>query len=69
MTVGAYPSLTGLARLHALMRRHTPPRQGTPMHARMHRPRSDIYYFSNATIIRERASVSRYTYIAPRVKI
>ena len=63
MTVGAYPSLTGLARLHA------PPRQGTPMHARMHRPRSDIYYFSNATIIRERASVSRYTFIAPRVKI
>jgi hypothetical protein len=33
---GAYPLHSGLSRLHALMRVHTPTRPGTHMHALMH---------------------------------
>ena len=33
---GAYTLRAGLARLHALMRMHTPTRPGTHMHARAH---------------------------------
>ena len=64
---GAYALHTGLARLHALICMHTPTRSGTNMPARTHtrarayRPISNTYCFSTATMIRERASVSRYT--------
>ena len=53
-------------RLHALMRMQTP----TYPHARTHRPISNAYCFSTATMIRERASLLRYTrtYIACLVK-
>jgi hypothetical protein len=60
---GAYALRAGLARLHALIRMHTPTRSGTnmPARARAYRPISNTYCFSTATMIRERASVSRYT--------
>jgi hypothetical protein len=37
----------------------------TCTHACTHKPISNDYCFSTETIIRERASVLRYTYIAP----
>jgi hypothetical protein len=52
---GAYALHAGLARLHA--RAHVP---GYPR-ARTHRPISNTYCFSTATVIRERASVLSYT--------
>jgi hypothetical protein len=55
---GTYALHAGLARLHALFRMHT--HAGT----RTNRPISNTYCFSPATVIRERASVLRYTYIA-----
>ena len=67
---GAYALRAGLARLHALMRMHTHTRPGTHMHARSHaqacahRPICNTYCFRTATMISERASVLRYTYIA-----
>jgi hypothetical protein len=55
----------------ARMRMHTPTRPDSLMHAlaRMHthRPISDTYCFTTATMIRERATILRYTYIAPPV--
>jgi hypothetical protein len=41
----------------------TPTCPGTHAHACTHRPISSTYCFSTATMIRERASVLRYTYI------
>ena len=64
---GAYALRAGSARLYARTRMHTPTRPGTHMHARTQRPISNTHFFSMATMIRERASVSRYTYIAPLV--
>ena len=55
---GAYALRGGLARLYARMR----------MHTRTHRPISNTYCFSTATMIRERASLLRYTYIVCLVK-
>jgi hypothetical protein len=60
----AYALHAGLARLHALIRIHTPTQPGTHAHACTHRPISNIYLFSTPTIIRERASVLSYTYTA-----
>ena len=37
-------------------------------HARTHRPISNIYCFSTTTVMRERASMLRYTYIACLVR-
>ena len=67
---GAYALHHGLARLHALTRMHTPTRLGTHMHTRAtctHRPISNTYCFSTVILIRKRASILRYTYIAPPV--
>ena len=52
---GAYAFHAGLARLPARTHKHTPTRPGTYMHAhaRTHRPISNIYFFSTATMIRE----------------
>ena len=62
---GAYALRAGLARLYALMPMHTPTRLSTHMHgARTHRPIHDTYCFSTATMIRERASLLRYKYLA-----
>ena len=58
---GAYALRAGLARLYALMRMHTP----TYPHARTHTQTNNT--FSTAPMIRERASVLCYTYIAPLV--
>ena len=58
---GAYALHAGLGRLHALMCTHTPTRP----HACTHRLINNAYCFSKATIIRERASMLRYTYISP----
>jgi hypothetical protein len=52
-----------IKRLHTPMRMHTPTCPGTYMHARTH-ARTDQYVthcFSTATMIRERASLLRYT--------
>ena len=54
---GAYALYAGLASLHARMRMRTHPQ----------RPLNNTYCFSAARMIRERASVLRHTYIAPRV--
>ena len=69
---GAYALHAGLARLHALLRMHTPTRPGNHMHARTHtyahkRLISGTYCFSTATVIRELTSLLRYTCIAPLV--
>jgi hypothetical protein len=61
---GAYALHAGLARPYALIRMHTPTWPGTNMHARTHRSISNTYCFSTATIIRERASMLGYKYIA-----
>jgi hypothetical protein len=61
---GAYDLHSGKARLHSRTSIHTPTRQSIDMHARTHRPISNTYCFSTATMIRERASMLRYTYIA-----
>ena len=61
----AYALHAGLARLQARMRMHTP----TRTHACTHRPKSSTYCFSMVTMIRERASVLHYTYIAPLVSL
>ena len=58
---GAYALHTGFARLHALMRMHMPTRKYA------HRSTSNTYCFSMATMIRERASLLRYKYIACHV--
>ena len=64
---GAYALHAGLTRLHALMRMYTPTRPGTHTHARTrthaHRAISN-YYFPTATMIRHRALVLRYMYVA-----
>ena len=65
---GVYALHAALARLHARMRMHTTKRSGTHMHARTHAQACTLcntYCFSTAIIIRERASVLRYTYIGP----
>ena len=61
---GVYALYAGLTRLHARIRMHTPTRQGIHMQARTHahNPISNTYYLSTTTMIRERASVLRYTY-------
>ena len=63
---GAYALRAGLASLYARKRMHTPTCSGTHMHAQActHRPVSNAYCISTATMIRERASISRDTYIA-----
>ena len=66
---GAYALRAGLARLqctYAHAHAHAPgyPHERTNAHAYTHRPVSNTYHFSTATIIRERASVLRSTYIA-----
>ena len=61
----------GLARLHELMRMHTPTRPRTHMHARTrthaHRSINNTYLFPTTTINRERAALLLYTYIGPLV--
>jgi hypothetical protein len=59
----AHALCAGLARLYARMRMHTPTRSDTLIRPNM-RPISNTYCFSTVTIIRERDSVLRYTYIA-----
>ena len=54
---GAYALHAGLARLQARTRMHTRP------DTRMHTQICTIYCVSTATVIRERASVLRRTYI------
>ena len=61
---GAYALHAGKARLHARTRMYTLKRPCTHTHARTHRSIYNTYCFSTATIIRERASVLRCTYIA-----
>ena len=65
---GAHALHAGLGRLHALTRMHTPTRPDTYMHAHTHactpRPISNTYCFSTAKIIRERASLLSYSYVA-----
>ena len=69
----AYSLHAGLGRLHARMRKHTPARSGTHMHARthararLHTPISNTYCFSKARTIRKRISMLRYMYTAPLV--
>ena len=60
----------GLARLYARTRMHTHTRPSTHMHAHActHTSLSKTYCFSTATMIRERASRLRYTYIALLLK-
>jgi hypothetical protein len=60
---GAYALHGGLTRLQSRTRMHTPTSPGTYMHARTRRPILNTYCFSTVTIICERASVLRYTYI------
>ena len=48
---GAYALHAGLARLHALIRMHTPTRLRTHMHAHAHRPISNTYCFCTVTMI------------------
>ena len=50
---GEYALHAGLARLHALIRMHTPTCTSTHMHARIH-TQINTYWFSKATMIRER---------------
>ena len=59
---GAYALHAEKARLHSRTLMHL--RSGARARARTHRPISNIYCFSTATIIHERASMLRYTYIA-----
>jgi hypothetical protein len=66
---GAYALRAGLARLHVLMRMHTPVRLGTHMHARMRKHAHTGQYvilnaFPQQQRFRKRASMLRYTYIA-----
>jgi hypothetical protein len=63
---GAYTFYAGKARLHVRMRMTKTTRLVTQhgrTHARTHRPVSNTYCFPAATMIRERASMLRYTYI------
>jgi hypothetical protein len=66
---GAYALRTGLARLYARTRMHTPTRPGNHVHARkrMH-AHTDQYViliaFPQQQWLRKRASMLRYTYIA-----
>ena len=53
--------------LHACTRMHTYMYPGTHTHTHPHTLISNTYCFSTATIIRERAFVLRYTYIACHV--
>ena len=64
---GAYALHAGLARLHAFIHMHTPTHPVTHIHARTHKSISNTHSVSTATIMRERASMLRYTYIAPLV--
>jgi hypothetical protein len=61
---GTYALRAGLERLHALMSMHThvhaPARVSTSTHAHTQRPISNIYCFSTATMICERASLLPY---------
>jgi hypothetical protein len=76
---GEYASHAGKARFPASTRMHTPTRPGThtrvPIYARArarahtHTQTSNIYCVFTATMIRERASVRRYTYIACLVSV
>ena len=66
---GAYALRAALARLNARIRMYTPTLPVTHMHARTHRPLSHIYCFSVATMIRECASLLRYTYIVCLVRV
>jgi hypothetical protein len=61
---GAYALHAGKARLHARTLMHTPTHPGTHMHAHTSRPTRNSYCSSTATMIRVRASILRYTYIA-----
>ena len=59
---GAYALLAGLRRLYALMSMQRPrARAPTYTHARTHRPISNTYCFSTATMILEGASILRYS--------
>ena len=73
MTSLTYALRARLARLYAHMRMHMPTRPGNHMHARTskhtHTPICNSYCFSTATIVRERASLLRYTDIACLVSI
>ena len=60
---GAYALRAGKARLHARTRMHTPTRRDTRTHAYAHRTISNTYYFSTEAMIRESASMLRYTHI------
>jgi hypothetical protein len=72
---GTYALHAGLVRLHACMRMHAPTRSCTHIqsrkhaHACTHRSISNTYCFSTATMIRETASMLRFTYIACLVNI
>jgi hypothetical protein len=61
---GAYALHAGKARLHSRTIMYTRPCIHTRTHARTNRPISNNYFFSTATMIRERPSVLRHTYIA-----
>ena len=66
---GAYTLRTGLARLYARMRIHTPTCSGNHIHARTRKhAHTDQYViliaFPQQQWFRERTSVLRYTYIA-----
>jgi hypothetical protein len=64
VTIWSIRVAAGLARLRARTRMHTLMRPGIHVHARTHRPISNNFSFSTATVIRERASLLRYTCIA-----
>jgi hypothetical protein len=58
---GAYALHAGWAELDARTGMHTPTRSGS--RACKHAQMCNIYCFSTATVIREHASMLRYTYI------
>jgi hypothetical protein len=64
---GAYALMLdkqGYIQVRACARPHARKRARAPSLARTHRPISKTSCFSSATMIRERASVLRHTYIA-----
>jgi hypothetical protein len=64
---GAYALHAGKARLHSRTLMHTHP--DTYTHGCAKRPISNTYCLSTATMIHERASVLRYTYIVCLVSV
>ena len=61
---GTYALRAGPARLHASTRMHTPMHPGTRTHENALTKIFNIYRLFTAIMIRERASVLRYMYIA-----